>query len=453
MAKLPPTQIQADSPITRYPKNRSCYLPDQVPTMTCPHPPLVVCYVPGFDRRRLSPEHTPFIHQSLETLPTVNFRTQPTTELVPTLITGVNPHQHKLWQVRLKPDQPRSLAQRVIDLLPDTLLTTAQCVRHRLDPAFDLPTIPPRRRRRFELHRNKYLRRQKTGKAAVESIGGVPSVFGVLGDDSRYEVITRFDRLQEAVTHKPLGDVALDFLELYVFDLFSHWNLDQPDAITQKMDLIDDALALLHRRCQDAGARLMLLVDHGQELVQDTIDLPAALKASGVSRDEFTWYSEVAVARFWFKTDAARHAITHALQQLPHTNVLSNQDLADFGIEFQDRDGFGELYAVTDHGHIFFPHDFHHPVVNWYMSHKHPEQAARRHNPVHRGYHGHLPDHPAERGYALVFDHTVTLAGPAQAQLIDAAPTMLALLGQPAPDHMRGRVLYHAARPATGIAA
>ncbi len=409
-------------------------------------PPMLVCYVPGFDRRRITEAHTPFVHAQLAAHPSVAIRTQPTTELVPTMITGVYPHEHQLWQVRLQPDRPRTFLERAIDTLPDAITTTFQCVRHRLDPGFDLPTIPPRRRRRFELHRNKYLRRQKAGKSSMDSIGGVDSVFGVLGDDSRYRVITRFEAMQSIAQYAPLGDVRLDFLELYVFDLFSHWNLDQPDAIADKMRQVDDALRLLHQRCADKAVSMMFLVDHGQELVTDTVDLREALKNTGVSEDDYTFYSEVAVARFWFRTDEARDKITAALNALPNTSVFDNEGMKQFDVCFEDADGFGELYAITDHGYVFYPHDFYHPVVNWYMGHKYAEQTARIKNPLHRGYHGHLPNHPADEGFAVVFDDAVGLSNDQPAALIDVAPTMLTLLGVEPPPHMTGRVLFERRR-------
>src|SRR5690606_21551347 len=85
-----------------------------------------------------------------------------------------------------------------------------------------------------------------------------------------------------------------------------------------------------------------------------------------------------------------------------------------------------------------FPHDFYHPVANAFLGLRDPQQRPRIRNPVHRGSHGHLPGHPSERGYMVVFDESAQATVSAM-QLADVAPTLLALAGQAAPPYMSGR--------------
>ena len=58
-----------------------------------------------------------------------------------------------------------------------------------------------------------------------------------------------------------------------------------------------------------------------------------------------------------------------------------------------------------------------------------------------RGAHGYLPEHPSERGFALVADPRFRALRPSAA-LIDIAPTLLALLGVTPPAFMRGRAAF-----------
>ena len=73
-------------------------------------PKLLVLYVPSLDRRLIEPETAPYLSRCLTQCPPIELETHPSVELLPTLVTGVWPHQHRMWQVRLKPDSERPLA-------------------------------------------------------------------------------------------------------------------------------------------------------------------------------------------------------------------------------------------------------------------------------------------------------------------------------------------------------
>ena len=102
---------------------------------------------------------------------------------------------------------------------------------------------------------------------------------------------------------------------------------------------------------------------------------------------------------------------------------------------------FGEIYAITDPGYIFFPHDFYQPLANIYMALRYKEQRPRFFNPRHRGCHGHLPNNPADEGYMILFDPRFEPAIERMA-LIDFAPTVLSLVGNTVAPHMQGRIAF-----------
>lgn len=403
---------------------------------------LCVCCIHTLDRRWVDAGRAPFVQSLLANNAWSTIRTIPSTDLLPTIITGTLPHVHQIWQVSLKSNLTSSPLQRFADRLPDLLTTTVQCFQHFLNPNADLPAMPRWRRRQFNVHRTKFIHRARNPEV-INRIGGVPSIFGILGDKARFHFVKDFDKLDPLEKILPTGDKALEFLELYALDLFSHWNYYNDDAIGQRLIRVDTFLKQVHQRCQDRGVQFILLVDHGQSPVQHKINLKKHLKATGIPRREYTYILEVASARFWFKTDRARTAITSMLKSLDHVNVHTRREMFQFDVKFET-DDFCELYAITDQGHVYFPHDFYQPLANAYMAFTHEGQRPRLRRPWQQGYHGHLPNHPAEQGYCVIAEPNATSRVPKgqDAKLIDIAPTVLDYLGVPIPQQMTGQPLF-----------
>jgi hypothetical protein len=403
--------------------------------------PLCVLYVPGLDRRRLNASLTPYIQQTLDTFPSVRIRTQPTTELVPSMVTGTWPHEHETWQVSLRDDiKPRGM-ERVLARLPDFLTTTVQCCRHVFDSEYDLPAIPYWRRRRLHQHRFKYNRRKGAGGGlALQEFAGIPSFFKLLHDQSRYRFVLKFKDMERLLPEMPASGLLIEFVEFYGLDLFSHWNLDRQDMMAERLREVDLIAGQLHRQCQARGTTMLLLVDHGQEEVRGSIDIQEVLRASGVSREDYTFFVEVAGMRIWFHTEAARREIMPLLEQVDHVTILDNRAMQEFNICFEGT-RFGETYLYCDHGYIFFPNDFYHPLANMYLGLRNPYLRQRLRNPRHRGYHGHLPDHESEEGYLVLTDGYFR-ADREMIDLIDVAPTLLHLVGWEQPGFMKGQSAF-----------
>ena len=333
------------------------------------------------------------------------------------------------------------LTNRMIDLLPDRWTTAWQCVRHRFNRDYDLPTIEPRRRRRFELHRIKVQRRFGGGDTGSLHQDGVQSLFSLLKGQSLYRTIFSFADVPSDPSQLVTGEPSLDFLELYAFDLFCHWNLDRTDAVQNQLHILDRVIERLCARAERLGLKALLVVDHGQERVRHTLNLCRILRDSGVPRDDYLFYIEVCNARFWFFTETARKVLSERLSRIERATFLSAAEMEKYHIHFAESEGFGDAYLITDPGTIFFPHDFYHPLVNWYMARNTPEQAARKSSPVHRGYHGHLPANPVDTGYVAACSPGVEALAK-KGELIDFAPSVLNLLCRPVPAQMQGRILF-----------
>jgi len=383
----------------------------------------------------VTPEQTPFISQLMGVYPWAAISTLPSTELLPTLITGVYPHENGIWQVRLKPDAKQLQRRRILDRAPDFLSTTMQCLWKLFDKSYDLAAIPPRRRRCFDLFRFKYERRMHANESLVK-FGSYDSIFGILGDNGKYRFTKSFGKLDSLLSELPSGGPRLEFLEMYALDLIQHWYLDREETMRYAYQTTDEFVRRLQENCQRKAVTLMLLVDHGQEPVVGVIPLAEELRRLGIPEEEFSYFLEVAQARFWFHTDRARRRITDLLGTIDHATVLGYKDLHQFHIGWED-ESYGELYLIAEPGFIFFPHDFYQPLANLFLGLTDWHQRSRVFCPRHRGCHGYLPSHPSEKGYAILLDKGSTAIRP-EIELIDLAPSVLAFLGMPKPKYMKG---------------
>jgi hypothetical protein len=396
---------------------------------------LFVCYVPGLDRRRVDGDQTPHVHALLGSCPSVTLRTYPSTELLPTIITGVYPGQHRVWQVSLDDRVRETAVSRLLGTVPSSLLRTAQCGINFFRPEMELAAIPHPRRRRFRMHRFKYTRRAKQDTDSLAWFNGLPSIF-TLVESSGYRFGKAFDKIDRIIETLPTPGVEFQMIECYAFDLFSHWNLDRPDAMDNAMRRTDAAIARMHQRCRDAGVKFVLLVDHGQEQITRQVNLSEVLDHSGVPRNEYTYLMEVAVTRLWFFTERAKQAITAAIAAVNDVVMVPHDQMRRYHVDLDA--SFGELYVYARHGCAFFPHDFYDPAANIYLGLRNRDLRARMWNPRHRGNHGHLPGHPSELGYMVVDDDRL-VPRTAEVPLIDVAPTLLSLLGREKAEHMPGR--------------
>ena len=399
---------------------------------------LLVCYLPGFDLRRITAASCPHVAGLLGTCPWVALRTLPTVEHIPTMLTGTWPHQHGLWGPRLiATGGPPSLAQRLIDRLPDLVTTTAQGLGHLLNGPVDLATMAPRRRRRFDWVRFKYVKLSQIQRLA-EPINGLASILTVVGRArGRYLYHEDYRRLPELLDRVATGDYALEIVEEHCLDRLQHWRLDQPQAIAAFYRGVDDFVERLHDKCRKRGFSLLILSDHGMEPVTTTVDIFADLRAIDVAPDDYDVYVENTKATFWFHSPRARARIAARLSGSASGVLLAREDLRRYRLEFTTG-AYGDAYYYASPGCSFFPNDFYQPLASATLALLDWQQRPRLHDPRHRGDHGYLPEHLCERGFLLLADERYETTADS-ISLIDVAPTLLTLLGhRPAPT-MRGR--------------
>jgi hypothetical protein len=407
----------------------------------------------------------PCLTELFESYPWIKLKGFPNTDMVPTLITGVYPHEHGIWQVRAKsrPDLSRDGQDTH---LPDMMTTTWQCMMHYFNHSFDLATIPGRRLRNFEIKRFKLTRQyfpsfyetvdrfldtkqnrnqtRMVGNEELFMINGLRTILGIAGkENSRYVFNRDLRELDTIMDRICTGAYTVEVLELHSLDIFQHWNLDDRVKAGRFYRRADDFIRELHLKCREKDLDLVLLSDHGQEEVKGTINIKRELKQLGLNEQEYQLYLEAPIARFWFGTDRARRMILTRLSELKHGTVLSYKDMHRYNVRFEN-DGYGEIYFITDPGYIIFPSDFYQPLANVFLGLVDWQQRSRILNPKLRGVHGHLPHHESEKGFMMVLDDSYHVDRPgSEGDVIDVAPSLLGLLDYPQPDYMKGRCLFH----------
>ena len=401
---------------------------------------LLLCYISGLDLRRINDETTPFISESLDRYPKVYIRNYPSNDLLPSVLTGTYPTEHGMWGVKLKDNPTASALGKLTDLFPDIVTTSVQCLVHLFTGSFDLAAMPPRRRRLFELKRTKYHRRTRLTEALLE-IGGIETCLGVVGrSQSRYLFSNSSDPIKNVLNDIGSGLYRLEILELYSLDLIQQWNLDRVQKVSNFYGRIDKFLHSLSEQCKANGVILALLSDHGHEEIKGSIDVKGELNKLNVAEDEYTFFIDVSMVRFWFRTVSARREIVSNLSEMENVTLLTSNDLNEYHLSFSDSQ-YGEVFFLAEPGYIFFPHDFYQPLANLYLALSDSRQIGRLRNPRHRGTHGYLPHHESERAFMIVFDEQYK-AGGEKIDIIDVAPSVLATLGYRIPDSMRGLSIF-----------
>jgi len=401
---------------------------------------LFVLFVDGFDLRRVGASVTPFINGLLESSPHVKITGFMGTDHLPTMLTGAYPVAHGFWGVRIKPETRRSIANRLVDTLPDFVTTTAQCLAHAITGSVPLAAVPPSRRRRLQPLRTQQLAAYRDTKGVLE-LGGLPTCFGAVGESrSRYRYSRTTDLVGNLVSGSASGRYDLEMLRVYSLDLVQRWDLDRGEFTASFYGRIDDLAAALHAECQKQGVTMIVMSDHGYDVTSHIIDLPAKLAALRLPRSSYTCFIELSMARFWFHTDEARAEITRVLEGLDGARHLRLDDLQQYHLDFPD-DRHGEAFLVTEPGWMLFPHDFHQPLANLYLGIRDQKQRGRLRSPLHRGEHTLLPEYESARGF-LILPNAAYEAETDEISLVDVAPSLLALGGFEVPSTMVGHAAF-----------
>lgn len=222
-------------------------------------------------------------------------------------------------------------------------------------------------------------------------------------------------------------DDSYDFLFLFIADLDAvghEHGAESPErrAMARK---VDDGLKEIYQHIytQYEQVDFFAFGDHGMVDVTSGVDVNAALKKLPFKAGtDYTVFFDSTFARFWFHNEVARKPIEELMQSLSGGTVISDQDRADYCINWKTRK-FGDLIWWVDDGYVIHPDYWH------FRSMK-------------KGMHGYRREVKQNHAAAVVHSTSHLLNGPDQPlNMVDMFATAVASLGMDMPDHAMGQNL------------
>lgn len=401
----------------------------------------LLCFIDGFDFNRINPENTPFISRSLNTYPYVRITSHPTSDHLPTILTGKHLHEHKIFDVILKTNsRETNVIKRLFQLLPDSVTTSLQCFLYLISNSCDLPRIPPKRRSQFHIIRTKSYK-HKNNFDALLKINNSETIFNIIGKENCRYLYTNSSKLKQKILRKVgRGDYVLEFLEIYTMDTVQQWYMNNPVMINKFYRDTDVFINNLYEKCRENGVTLILLSDHGHDEVIGTIDILNSLKNLGIHEDEYSYFIQSQMARFWFHNNAARNRALEMFDKINDMRSFTWQELEKFNLVFRDS-RYGEVFCMSKAGYIFFPDDFVQPVADLILGLLDKKKRARLSDPKFRGTHSFLREYNSSKGFLTIFDDNCKAIS-SGIHMVDVAPSLLDLIGYGIPKTMSGSPMF-----------
>ncbi len=159
------------------------------------------------------------------------------------------------------------------------------------------------------------------------------------------------------------GETRFFFLYLSEMDMFLHMNCNHPGMIEERLQWYEEGLRKVFQagREVDANATLAITSDHGMtpvhqhyDLLQDVLNLNLRMP------EDYLVVYDSTMARFWFFNYEARRKIVETLQGLPCGRILSERELEEWGVLFNDR-RYGEVIYLLHAGWLISRGDFNGP--------------------------------------------------------------------------------------------
>jgi len=290
---------------------------------------------------------------------------------IPSILTGVVPAQHGHWNLFYYDPQGSPFKWlRYFRFLPEPILdsrVSRKLVKEMgrrvlgLGPLFEC-CVSPRLMPYFNWveKRNIYDR---------GGITGAPSIFDQLSERKiphriyTYHHAKDAEILTQAERDVRAGNVPFLFLYLSEMDMFLHMNCNEPERIQERLRWYEQGLRKVFQaaREMDPNATLAITSDHGMtpvcqqyDLVQDIVSLKLRMP------EDYLVVYDSTMARFWFFNDEARRKIVQALRGLPCGHILSEQELREWGVLFEDQ-RYGEIIYLLHSGWLISHSDFNGP--------------------------------------------------------------------------------------------
>lgn len=282
---------------------------------------------------------------------------------LPTAFTGALPREHGRWLMYRRASGPgafagfdhlRWLPARLRRSWRLTGVLTSLVRRRGVRGYFNLYDVPRDELARFDLPERDDI--FAPGGLPLRSLWDDFEELGVRwrGWNWRTPEARAFDEL-EASLEQP----ELDVLFLYTADLDAllHHEGSRGARVRERLGVYGQRVRRALAASARAGRELRVYVcsDHGMVDVTRTVDVMAAVDATGLTRGrEFVAFYDSTFARFWWREPRAREAVHRALVSVGGGRWLTASELADAGADFPDQ-RYGEDLWLADPGVLLVP--------------------------------------------------------------------------------------------------
>ena len=284
---------------------------------------------------------------------------------VPSILTGKHPRDHGHWSYfYYSPETSPFRALKSLALLP-AALTERGRVRHLISKAvgrimrftgyFQLYNLPFRHAGLFD----------HCEKSDIFKPGGMnngENIFDVLEQHAVPYHVSNWrdgetDNLKACEKAMAEEDIQLAFLYMASMDGLLHQVGKDSGEVDTKLEWYEQQLrqTLSIAKNHYKDVRVFICSDHGMATVHSNIDLMSQIESMPLKfgKDYVAVYDST-MARFWFRNDAAKQAITKELNQLECGKILSAAELRDLGCDFEGNQ-FGETIFLLDPGTLIVP--------------------------------------------------------------------------------------------------
>jgi len=261
------------------------------------------------------------------------------------------------------------------------------------------------------------------------AIGEFPTLFDVMRKyNTRFNYLApprfRTSNVLRDITRiiEKQRDCEFWYFKLDLLDPVGHAYGPRSDQLKHALSDIDEEIKTLFTVFTRAfnDVQFVILSDHGMSPVNRHFDLLNVLKKLPVKlREDYVFFLDSTMARFWFSNEQSRDAISHALSGIDCGTIVGVDDLEAQHLGRID-DRYGQLVFALKEGWALHPDFFH----------KHSMQ---------KGMHGYIEadDCPV----ALIYPSEGRQGAQGMAQMIDIMPTVCRILGIASPPGCKGRVL------------
>jgi len=286
---------------------------------------------------------------------------------IPTILTGLPPEQNGHWNLfYYDPQHSPFRWVRYFTFLPQSVLehrVTRRLIKEvgrrilGMGPLFEC-CVSPQLLPWFNWI-------EKRNIYGSRGIVNASSIFDQLAEKGiSYRAYSYHDGSDEEILQqakKEVGPCRFSFLFLYLseLDLFLHHNCHDPARWEQRLDWYATRLRELFQHAQEHNFDLSFTImsDHGMTPVRHHHDLVKEEQLEWKTPKDYLAVYDSTMARFWFFNEDARRKITQHLQNQLCGQVLSEQQLRDFGVFFPDH-RYGELIFLMRPGWMLSRSDF-----------------------------------------------------------------------------------------------